>query len=59
MRTPSVADVSPAVPKTDSGVEKPVLSRSNQSGPAIAAKITRMIASAAATGSGPRFHCAM
>jgi len=38
------------------GFVKPVLSRANQAGAATAAKISRMIASAAATGRTPRFQ---
>jgi hypothetical protein len=41
------------------GLVKPVLSRANHSGPAMAAKISRMIANAAASGRTPRFQRAV
>ena len=48
--------MSPSTLASRAGSVKPSLSRSNHAGPAIAAKISRMIASAAATGSTPRFQ---
>ena len=47
---------SPSTLASRPGWAKPSLSRSNQAGPAIAAKMSMMIASAAATGRTPRFQ---
>ena len=44
---------------SSAGLVKPALSRSNHAGADTAAKISRMIENAAATGSSPRFQRAM
>ena len=41
---------------SSAGLAKPALSRVNHCGPAMAAKMPRMIASAAASGRTPRFQ---
>ena len=46
----------PRMPSSSAGELKPALSRSNHCGPAIAAKIARMMASAATSGRTPRFQ---
>ena len=46
----------PRIDSSSAGSVKPVLSRSNHAGAETAAKISRTIASAAATGSTPRLQ---
>ena len=51
-----ISVTSPTTLSLSAGDVNPLLSRSNHSGPAMAAKMPRMIASAAAIGSTPRFQ---